>query len=125
MFDLENLTLEDLYSFKSFIQNTSVDDLNKKINDLIAKRKKENSVDFLNKKFTVEYMREWGVFTPKECEVLLGNGISNLHDLLNFDLESLSDASSEMKRKFEVGRKLYDLKKYAKCNKEEETKKRI
>ena len=125
MFDLENLTLEDLYSFKSFIQNTSVDDLNKQINDLIAKRKKENSVDFLNRKFTVEYMREWGVFTPKECEVLLGNGISNLHDLLNFDLESLSDASSEMKRKFEVERKLYDLKKYAKCNNEEETKKRI
>lgn len=125
MFDLENLTLEDLYSFKSFIQNTSVDDLNKQINDLIAKRKKENSVDFLNRKFTVEYMREWGVFTPKECEVLLRNGISNLHDLLNFDLESLSDASSEMKRKFEVERKLYDLKKYAKCNNEEETKKRI
>ena len=60
-------------------------------------------------------MAEWKVFTIAEIEVLYANGINNLEELLNFDLDELDGASASMKNKFESRRQFYNLAGYSDC----------
>ncbi len=113
MFDINNLSLEDLYSLKSWLSSMSTSDVKKEINKVIRKRKAEQKKCPLNKKFTLDFMLQWGILSREEVNLLRNNAINNLYELLNCDLDNIVGLNSEMKRHIDHERRFYDLSRYA------------
>jgi hypothetical protein len=112
---LDKLSLDELYELKSWVFNSTKDEIDKDI-FLACKRKKYRMANSpLNKEFDLVCMGEWKIFTIEELAVLFANGINNLDDLLKFDLNQLVGSSSSMREKFDYNRKFYNLAKYSDC----------
>ena len=94
-----------------------MDDLLMGINSEIKKRDLERKQS-LNTRFTIEMFKSYNMFYPDEMNVLELNGIKNLQDLIDADLDSMIGMTESIKEKLSWARRFYDLelgKKKGKC----------
>lgn len=84
------------------------DDLLMGINSEIKRREAESKKS-LNARFTMEMFKKYNMFYPDEMKVLEINGIRNLQDLINADLNSMIGMTESIKEKLSWARAFYNL----------------
>lgn len=92
------------------------DDLLMGIHSELKRREAEKNMS-LNSRFTIEMFREYNMFYLDELRVLEVNGIRNLQDLIDCDLNSLVGITEVMKEKFGWARRFYNMDKPKENNK--------
>lgn len=73
------------------------------------KRREAESKKSLNARFTIEMFKQYNMFYPDEMKVLEINGIRNLQDLINADLNSMIGMTESIKEKLSWARAFYNL----------------
>ena len=112
-FDIDNLSLDELLLVRSVLKSfEDIDSAKRSVNSEIKKKREFIRNGGLNEQFSLVYMVEWGIFTMTEVSVLYDNGIGNLQELIECDLTKLKGATSEMIRRFDEGRKFFDMRGY-------------
>lgn len=84
------------------------DDLLMGVSSEIKKREAERKQS-LNVRFTIEMFKDYNMFYPDEMRVLELNGIKNLQDLIDCDLNSMIGITESIKEKLEWARNFYNL----------------
>ena len=74
------------------------------------KRRELESQQSLNARFTIEMFKEYNMFYSDELKVLEINGIRNLQDLIDCDLDSLVGINASIKEKLSWARNFYNMK---------------
>ena len=74
------------------------------------KRRELESQQSLNARFTIEMFKEYNMFYSDELKVLEINGIRNLQDLIEADLDSMIGMTESIKEKFSWARNFYNMK---------------
>ena len=98
--------LKDILALVSTFEGK--DDLLMGINSEIKKRELE-SKQSLNARFTIEMFKSYNMFYPDEMRVLELNGIRNLQDLIEADLDSMIGMTESIKEKLSWARRFYNL----------------
>lgn len=105
----KSFSLDDLKAYLSLIEVFETkDDIYNALVLEINRREEENKVS-LNKRFTIKLFKDLSMFYPDEMHVLEVNGIKNLQDLIDCDLDSMIGITISIKEKFEWARKFYDM----------------
>ena len=102
-------SLNDLKLYLTLIESFETkDDMH---NALIAeiKRREEEAKLSLNARFTIEMFKSFNMFYPDEMRVLEINGIRNLQDLIEADLNSMIGMTESIKEKLSWARRFYNL----------------
>ena len=102
-------SLNDLKLYLTLIESFETkDDMH---NALIAeiKRREEEDKLSLNARFTIEMFKSFNMFYPDEMRVLELNGIRNLQDLIDADLNSMIGMTESIKEKLSWARRFYNL----------------
>lgn len=102
---LEELRLDNLRIIQEELSN--YEDINvfkETIDNIITNRELSNTV---NERFDTEMFKKLNIFSPYEVEVLELNGIHNIKDLIETDLNDCIGMTKELKEKFEWSRKMY------------------
>ena len=102
-------SLNDLKLYLTLIESFETkDDMH---NALIAeiKRREEEAKLSLNARFTIEMFKSFNMFYPDEMSVLEINGIRNLQDLIEADLNSMIGMTESIKEKLSWARRFYNL----------------
>ena len=73
------------------------------------KRRVLESEQSLNARFTMEMFKQYNMFYSDELKVLELNGIRNLQDLIEADLDSMIGMTESIKEKFSWARRFYNL----------------
>ena len=81
------------------------------------KVREEEKNKSLNARFTIEMFREYHMFYQDELRVLEMNGIRNLQDLIDCNLNNLVGITEVMKEKFSWARNFYNMEKTTENNK--------
>lgn len=98
--------LKDFLVLSSYFEG--IDDLLMGINSEIKKRDLERKQS-LNVRFTIEMFKSYNMFYPDELKVLEINGIRNLQDLIDADLDSMIGMTESIKEKLSWARRFYNL----------------
>jgi hypothetical protein len=73
------------------------------------KRRVLESEQSLNARFTMEMFKQYNMFYSDELKVLEINGIRNLQDLIEADLDSMIGMTESIKEKLSWARRFYNL----------------
>ncbi|MBQ8534254.1 MAG: hypothetical protein IJ463_01060 [Bacilli bacterium] len=73
------------------------------------KRRELESQQSLNARFTMEMFKQYNMFYSDELKVLEINGIRNLQDLIEADLDSMIGMTESIKEKLSWARRFYNL----------------
>ena len=113
----KNFKTEDLKNFILLVdQFEGKDDLLMGLYSELKVREEEKNKS-LNARFTIEMFREYHMFYQDELRVLEMNGIRNLQDLIDCNLNNLVGITEVMKEKFSWARNFYNMEKTTENNK--------
>ena len=113
----KNFKTEDLENFILLVdQFEGKDDLLMGLYSELKVREEEKNKS-LNARFTIEMFREYRMFYQDELRVLEMNGIRNLQDLIDCNLNNLVGITEVMKEKFSWARNFYNMEKTTENNK--------
>ena len=98
--------LKDILALVSTFEDK--DDLLMGISSEIKCRKKKKKQS-LNSRFTIEMFKQYNMFYSDELKVLEINGIRNLQDLIDADLNSMIGMTESIKEKLSWARRFYTL----------------
>ena len=108
---------EDLENFILLVdQFEGKDDLLMGLYSELKVREEEKNKS-LNARFTIEMFKEYNMFYQDELRVLEMNGIRNLQDLIDCNLNNLVGITEVMKEKFSWARNFYNMEKTTENNK--------
>lgn len=113
----KNFKTEDLKNFILLVdQFEGKDDLLMGLYSELKVREEEKNKS-LNARFTIEMFKEYNMFYQDELRVLEMNGIRNLQDLIDCNLNNLVGITEVMKEKFSWARNFYNMEKTTENNK--------
>lgn len=98
--------LKDILALVSTFEDK--DDLLMGISSEIKCRELEKKQS-LNSRFTIEMFKQYNMFYSDELKVLVINGIRNLQDLIDADLNSMIGMTESIKEKLSWARRFYTL----------------
>lgn len=105
----KSFSLDDLKNYLLLIEQfESKDDMYNALIFEIKRREEEEKLG-LNRRFTIKMFKDLSMFYPDEMYVLEVNGIKNLQDLIDCDLDSMIGITLSIKEKLEWARNFYDL----------------
>ena len=111
---IEDLSLETLEAIKDeLLKYKDIDSFKESINNIIINKVESNDI---NERFNTEMFRKLYIFTPYELEILELNGIHNIKELIEADLNNCMGMTKEIKEKFEWARKMYSYNPSSKKN---------
>lgn len=107
---IKSFSLEDLKVYLSLVDSYgSIDEMRNELITEINRREEEKNKS-LNARFTIEMFKEYNMFYQDEMYVLEINGIRNLQDLIDCDLDSLVGINASIKEKLSWARNFYNMK---------------
>ena len=103
--NINDFTLDELKVIRSTLKDyDDIDNLKKTINDIILDKE-----DNINVMFDIDGFIKLSIFDPEELLILQKNGIHNLQELIDCNLENLDGMTMGYYEKFDWARKVYDM----------------
>lgn len=109
MKDLEHYSLEQLKELKELLSfYTNIGELNEDVDKLIQKLE-EKKITPINVRFNLELMEKLQILEPSELKLVKEQGITNLQQLLDCNLDLIPNIPISMKKSLAEKRIFYDL----------------